>query len=63
MLLLFNAKNDPSISKRHKVMEKIKYKLRCRNNGIVVTTNPSKYNIVWIRKFNPNIYPIDNEQK
>ena len=36
-----------------------KYKLRCRNNGIVVTTNPKKYNIVWIRLFDPEIYSID----
>ena len=40
-------------------MENQKYKLRCRNNGIVVTTEPKKYNVVWQRKFNPEIYSID----
>jgi len=36
-----------------------KYKLRCRNNGILVTLTPEKHNIVWIRIFNTEIYPID----
>jgi|688.fasta_scaffold1556117_1 hypothetical protein len=36
-----------------------KYKLRCRVKGIVVTTNPKEYNIVWIREFNPEIYSND----
>jgi hypothetical protein len=36
-----------------------KYKLRCRVIGIVVTTNPTEYNIVWIREFNPEIYSND----
>ena len=36
-----------------------KYKLRCRINGIVVTSRPEKYNIVWIREYNPEIYPMD----
>jgi hypothetical protein len=40
-------------------MTKTIYKLRCRNNGIVVTENPKKYNIVWIRIYDPEIYTID----
>jgi hypothetical protein len=36
-----------------------KYKLRCRVKGIVVATNPTEYNIVWIREFNPEIYSND----
>jgi hypothetical protein len=43
-------------------MEKIKYKLRCRNKGILVTYSPEEYNIVWIRLFNPKIYPIDKTE-
>lgn len=40
-------------------MEKQKYKLRCRNKGILVTLTPEKYNIVWKRVLNPEIYPMD----
>ena len=40
-------------------MEIQKYKLRCRNNGIVVTLKPEQYNVVWKRKFNPKIYSTD----
>jgi hypothetical protein len=40
-------------------MENQKYKLRCRNNGIVVTSNQEKYDVVWKRKFNPEICPMD----
>ena len=36
-----------------------KYKLRCLNKGILVTSEPEKYNIIWIRNFNPEIYSID----
>ena len=44
-------------------MKKLKYKLRCRNKGILVTSNPEKYNIVWKRVFNPKIFPIDQKLK
>jgi hypothetical protein len=44
-------------------MENIKYKLRCRNKGILVTSNPELYNVVWKRKFNPEIYPEDAKDK
>ena len=40
-------------------MDNQKNKLRCRNKGIVVTSNPEKYNVVWKRKFNPDIFSID----
>ena len=40
-------------------MEKIKYKLRCREKGVLVTSKPEKYKIVWKRIFNPEIYPVD----
>jgi hypothetical protein len=40
-------------------MENKKYKLRCRINGILVTSSPEKYDIVWIREFNNEIYPMD----
>ena len=43
-------------------MEKLKYKLRCRNNGILVTSKPKKYDVVWKRKFDPKIYPQDKNQ-
>lgn len=39
------------------------YKLRCRNKGIVVTSNLDKYNIIWLRNFNPNIYSIDKNHE
>ena len=41
------------------IIEKQKYKLRCRYKGIVVTLDPEKYNIVWKREFNEEIFPID----
>jgi len=44
-------------------MDKQKYKLRCRNKGIVVTSNPEKFNIIWIRDFNPIIYSMDRIKK
>ena len=40
-------------------MKNQKYKLRCRVNGILVTTNPNKYNVVWKRIFNPIVYSMD----
>ena len=40
-------------------MENQKYKLRCRNKGIVVSSKPEQYNIVWKRKFNTEIYSTD----
>ena len=40
-------------------MEKQKYKLRCRNKGIVVTTDINKYDVVWKIEFNPEIFSID----
>lgn len=36
-----------------------KYKLRCRNKGILVTSNLIKYDVVWKRPFNPEIYSLD----
>ena len=39
-----------------------KYKLRCRENGILVTSNPNKYNVVWKRIFNPIIYSMDKNK-
>ncbi len=42
-------------------MEKQKYKLRCLNKGVVVTTEPEKYNVVWKREFNPEIFSEDNK--
>jgi len=36
-----------------------KYKLRCRKHGIVVTLNPEKFDVVWKREFNPDVYSID----
>jgi hypothetical protein len=44
------------------MLDKIKYKLRCRKNGILVTSNPSEYDVVWKRIFNPEIYTVDNEK-
>lgn len=44
-------------------MEKIKYKLRCREKGILVTSTPEKFDVVWKRKFNPEIYPEDAKDK
>jgi hypothetical protein len=44
-------------------MEKLKYKLRCRNKGILVTSNPENYDMVWKRIFNPEIYPEDAKDK
>ena len=41
------------------MLDKIKYKLRCRKNGILVTSNPNKYDVDWKRLFNPEMYPID----
>lgn len=41
---------------------KVIYKLRCRKNGIVVTTNPELYDIVWKRIFNPEIYTMDKKR-
>jgi len=40
-------------------MKRTKYKLRCRDKGILVTSNPEKYNVVWKRIFNSEIYPMD----
>jgi len=42
----------------------IKYKLRCRKKGIVVDLgkNLYKYDIVWKREFNSEIYSIDKQQ-
>jgi hypothetical protein len=40
-------------------MENIKYKLRCRNKGILVTSKPELYSVVWKRIYNPEIYPMD----
>ncbi len=45
------------------VMKETKYKLRCRNKGILVTSEPEKYNVVWKRIFNPEIYSIDKTLK
>jgi len=44
-------------------MEKIRYKLRCRAKGILVTSNPKNFDVVWKRKFNPEIYPEDDKDK
>lgn len=35
------------------------YKLRCRKLGIVVSSDLSKYDIVWKREFNSEIFPMD----
>ena len=43
-------------------MESQKYKLRCRKKGIVVVTNINDYDVIWIRKFNTEIYSIDKLQ-
>ena len=43
-------------------MKKQKYKLRCRDKGIVVTSNPEKYDSLWKRKFNPKIFSEDNKK-
>lgn len=40
---------------------KIKYKLRCRKNGIVVSDNLELFDIVWKRIYNEEIFPMDNE--
>ena len=41
-----------------------KYKLRCRENGILVTKNPEIYNIGWIREFyKKEKYKIDIDYK
>jgi hypothetical protein len=40
-----------------------KYKIRCRNCGIVVTTTPEKHDIVWKRDYRPDISPIDAEDE
>ena len=41
-----------------------KYKLRCRENGILVTTEPDKYNVVWCREFHEKEkYKIDSDYK
>jgi hypothetical protein len=40
-------------------VENIKYKLRCRNKGILVTSKPELYDVVWKRIYNPEIYPMD----
>jgi hypothetical protein len=39
----------------------MKYKFRCRKNGVLIDTkeNLYKYDIVWKREFNPEIYSID----
>lgn len=44
-------------------MEKIKYRLRCRFKGVLVTSNPKKFDVVWKRVFNPKIYPEDAKYK
>ena len=43
-------------------MENQLYKLRCLKNGILVTSEPDKYNVVWKREFNPMIYSEDNKK-
>jgi len=40
-------------------MTEQKYKLRCRRNGILITTKPQYFDVVWKRLFNPKIYSID----
>ena len=45
------------------MLDKIKYKLRCQKNGILVTSNPNKYDVVWKRLFNHEIYSVDNEKE
>lgn len=41
----------------------IKYKLRCRIHGILITTRPEIFDVVWSRLFNPKTYPIDMEDE
>jgi len=44
--------------------EKQKYKLRCRENRILVTAEPDKYDIVWCRKLIiKERYKIDEDYK
>jgi len=43
-------------------MEEKKYKIRCRNKGILVASKAEKYDVVWKRSFNPKIYPMDREK-
>ena len=42
-------------------MEAKKYKLRCRKKGILVTTNPHVYDVVWVREYSPEVYAKDNK--
>jgi len=39
-----------------------KFKIRCRNNGILVTSHPEKYDVVWSRPWNPERNPTDRER-
>ena len=37
------------------------YKLRCRENGILVTNKPEFFNVVWVRDFSPELgFGIDH---
>lgn len=38
-----------------------KYVIRCRDCGIIVTTEPQKHDTVWKRDFTPETSPIDKE--
>ena len=40
-------------------MKRTKYKLRCRDKDILVTSNTENYNVVWKREYYPKIYPLD----
>ena len=37
------------------------YKMRCRDKGIIVTTQPETFNLVWKREFDAINSPIDRE--
>lgn len=42
-------------------MNNLKYKLRCRKCGILVSENSELHDVIWKRKCDSSIYPMDME--
>lgn len=42
-------------------MNNLKYKLRCRKCGILVSENSELHDVIWRRKCDSSIYPMDME--
>ena len=42
--------------------DKKKHVIRCRRCGIIVTSEPTKHDVVWKRDFRPDISPIDEKR-